>query len=76
MRFEPSGGGRPDWCLERIRVSAQAADGSTHKFDNLRLDKVVENRRLWFDQKYCKQMHLRRSTPDPEALSGRFSPEP
>ncbi|WP_086842999.1 hypothetical protein [Streptomyces coeruleofuscus] len=47
-------------CLERVRVTVHAADGSVHRFDNLRLDTVADNRRIWLHQKYGKQLYLRR----------------
>ncbi|MFH8498881.1 hypothetical protein [Streptomyces coeruleorubidus] len=58
LRVEDSGT-TPALCLERVRVTVHAADGSIHKFDNLRLDTVADNRRIWLHQKYGKQLNLR-----------------
>ncbi|MFJ8713098.1 hypothetical protein ACIRD9_07855 [Streptomyces violaceus] len=43
--------GRARDVLERVRVTVHAADGTVHKFDNLRLDTKADNRRIWLHQK-------------------------
>ncbi|MFE9686838.1 hypothetical protein ACFYXC_41275 [Streptomyces sp. NPDC002701] len=57
LRVEDAGS-HPELCLERVRVSVYGADGSVHKFDNVRLDKVADNRRIWLHQKYGRQLYL------------------
>ncbi|MFH8470930.1 hypothetical protein [Streptomyces sp. NPDC017991] len=59
LRVEDAGS-NPALCLERVRVSVHASDGSVHKFDNLRLDTVADSRRIWLQQKYGKQLYLHR----------------
>ncbi|MFH9424653.1 hypothetical protein [Streptomyces sp. NPDC017529] len=49
------------WCLERARVTVRAADSSGYKFDNHRLEKIAENRRIWLHEKYGKQLLLHRA---------------
>ncbi|MGW0189353.1 hypothetical protein ACWDV7_26815 [Streptomyces sp. NPDC003362] len=53
-------GTAPNWCLKRARVTVVASDGSRHRFDNLRLDKVADNRRIWLGEEYGQHLYLRR----------------
>ncbi|WP_328492638.1 hypothetical protein OHS59_07715 [Streptomyces sp. NBC_00414] len=48
------------WCLERARVTVQAANGNTYHFDNPRLEKKKENARIWLGGAYGQRVFLRR----------------
>ncbi|WP_437052257.1 hypothetical protein [Streptomyces sp. enrichment culture] len=53
-------GTAPNWCLERARVTVVASEGSRYHFDNLRLDKVADNRRIWLGEEYGQHLYQRR----------------
>ncbi|MEU9237572.1 hypothetical protein [Streptomyces subrutilus] len=58
IRFVEAGD-NPPWCIERVRISVHAG-GEKHHFDNLRLEKKAENRRIWLHTRYGERLFLHR----------------
>ncbi|GGR41550.1 hypothetical protein [Streptomyces roseolus] len=56
--------GTDGWCLERATVVA-TADGKEHVFDNLDLQGVADNRRIWLRNDYGTALYLRRTSGSP-----------
>ncbi|GAA2113890.1 hypothetical protein [Streptomyces synnematoformans] len=62
--------GTDGWCLERATVTVNPGDDS-HVFDNLDLQGLGEERRIWLRNDYGQQVGLRRTAGRSSAGSGQ-----